>query len=48
MTIGPGMYTYKLMMVDNLMIRGMRREETGPLYIVWEENRGGAQMWLRK
>jgi hypothetical protein len=42
------MYTYKLMMVDNLMIRGMRREETGSLYIFWEGNRVMAKMWLRK
>jgi hypothetical protein len=36
------------MMVDNLIRRGMRREETGSLYIFWEENRGVAKMWLRK
>jgi hypothetical protein len=36
------------MMVENLMMRGMRREETGSLYIFWEENRGVAKMWLRK
>jgi hypothetical protein len=29
MNIGPGMYTYKLMR------KGMRREETGSLYIDW-------------
>jgi hypothetical protein len=34
--------------VYNLMIRGMRREETGSLYIFWEGNRGMAKMWLRE
>ena len=48
MTIGPGMYTYKLMMVDNLMVEGNEEEETGSLYIFWEGNRGLAKMWLRK
>jgi hypothetical protein len=34
--------------VYNLMIRGMRREETGLLCIFWEGNRRVAKMWLRK
>ena len=48
MNIGPGVYIYKLMMVDNLMMEGNEEEETGSLYIFWEGNRGLAKMWLRK
>jgi hypothetical protein len=49
MTIGSGdVYLQANDVVDNLMMRGMRREETGSLYILWEGNRGVAKMWLRK
>ena len=46
MTIGSGDVYLQADDVDSLMVKGMRREETGSLYMCWEENRGVAKMWL--
>ena len=35
------MYTYKLIMVNNLMVEGNEGEETGSLYIFWEGKESG-------
>jgi hypothetical protein len=48
MTIGSGDVYLQADDVESLMVPRMRREETGSLYMCWEENRGVAKMWLEE